>query len=272
MRILLADGDAETLDVTAYALRREGFQVVPCTTADEALRRWREVRPQLLLLDAALPGFPAGGLGGLEVCRRVRQEDDTPVVVLSERADDEHVVQAFRVGADDVIFKPFSPRQLIVRLQAVCRRRGPAETVEPQRVVRAGALALDADTHEAHVGERTVRLTPTEFRLLYILAVNAGRVVAAPRLVEYAWGYDESDVALLKTHVCHLRRKLGLVRGGPGDIQSVARVGYRLGVAGSDHAAHAPHAPRPVHALPAAGELPSAVPASASPVRVPVAA
>ena len=225
MRILLADGDAESLDVTAYALRREGFQVVPCTTGEEALRRWREARPQLLLLDAGLPGLPGGGL---EVCRRVRQEDDTPVVVLSDQTDDEHVVQAFRVGADDVVAVPFSPRQLVVRLHAVWRRRGPSDTPEPQRVVRAGELALDADAHEVHVGERQVRLTPTEFRLLYILAMNAGRVVAAPRLVEYAWGYDETDVALLKTHVCHLRRKLGLVRGGPGDIQSVAGVGYRL--------------------------------------------
>jgi DNA-binding response OmpR family regulator len=101
---------------------------------------------------------------------------------------------------------------------------------EPQRELRVGALLLDVDSHEVHRRGLSVRLTPTEFRLLYILAVNAGRVVSGPRLVEYAWGYDETDVMLLKTHICHIRRKLKLPRGVPGDITAVPGVGYRLTV------------------------------------------
>jgi DNA-binding response OmpR family regulator len=223
MRILLADGDIDSLDVTTYALRREGFQVLTAATGSEALRRWETERPHLLLLDTALPQ-----ISGLELCRRVRQAEDTPVILLSERSDDDHVVQAFRLGADDFVAKPFSARQLIVRVRAVWRRRGPSDLPEPQRELHAGDLVLDVDAHEVQRGDLTVRLTPTEFRLLYILAMNVGRVVSGPRLVEYAWGYDESDVLLLKTHVCHIRRKLRLPRGRPGDIMAVPGVGYRL--------------------------------------------
>jgi DNA-binding response OmpR family regulator len=223
MRILIADSDIDSLDVTAYALRREGFQVVTATTGGDALLRWQSDRPHLMLVDAALPQG-----GGFEVCRRVRLKDDTPVIVLSERSDDEQVIQAFRLGADDFVPKPFSPRQLVVRIKALWRRRGPSDVPEPQRELRAGALLLDVDSHEVHRHEHSVRLTPTEFRLLYILAVNAGRVVSGPRLVEYAWGYDETDVMLLKTHICHIRRKLKLPRGVPGDISAVPGVGYRL--------------------------------------------
>jgi DNA-binding response OmpR family regulator len=223
MRILLADGDTDSLDVTTYALRREGFQVLAASTGADALRRWQSERPHLLLLDAALPQIT-----GFELCRRIRQTEDTPVILMSERSDDDHVVQAFRLGADDFVAKPFSARQLVVRLRAVWRRRGPSDLPEPQRELRAGGLVLDVDSHEVHRDGTTTRLTPTEFRLLYILAMNLGRVVSGPRLVEYAWGYDESDVLLLKTHVCHIRRKLRLPRGLPGDIMAVPGVGYRL--------------------------------------------
>ena len=223
MRILVADGDVDSLDMTTYALRREGFQVSTSTTAADALVRWQTDRPNLMLLDAALPQG-----GGLEVCRRVRLADETPVIVLSERADDEQVIQAFRLGADDFVPRPFSARQLVARINALWRRRGTGDAPEPQREVRAGSLLLDVDSHEVQRHGHTTRLTPTEFRLLYILAINAGRVVSGARLVEYGWGYDESDVLLLKSHICHIRRKLRLTRGVPGDISAVPGVGYRL--------------------------------------------
>ena len=257
MKILLADGDIDSLDVTTYALRREGFQVLTATTGADALRRWEAERPHLLLVDAGLPQ-----VSGLELCRRVRQAEDTPVIVLSERSDDDHVVQAFRLGADDFVAKPFSARQLVVRVRAVWRRRGPSDLPEPQRELRAGGLVLDVDSHEVRRGDHTVRLTPTEFRLLYILAMNLGRVVSGPRLVEYAWGYDESDVLLLKTHVCHIRRKLRLPRGCPGDIMAVPGVGYRLTTsegatasAAATTAAAATGAPE-MHAMPATNSTP----------------
>jgi DNA-binding response OmpR family regulator len=148
---------------------------------------------------------------------------------------DAHVVRGFRAGADDYVTKPFSPRQLAARIRAIIGRHarsagggsyltGP----EPARELRIGDLVIDADSHEVRWEGNHVQLTRTEFRLLHLLAMNVGRVVSGSRLVEYAWGYDEDDTSLLKTHISHIRTKLGLTRSGPARIASVARVGYKL--------------------------------------------
>jgi DNA-binding response OmpR family regulator len=223
MKILLVDDDRELLDVTAYALRREGFNVVTATDGTQALKRWRQDRPELVVMDVGLPG-----VSGLDVCHRIRASGQTPVILLTGLTSDENVVQGFRVGADDYVTKPFSPRQLAVRIRAVHRRAVQAGAPEPKRELQVGTLLLDGDGHEVTEGDRTVRLTRTEFRLLYVLAVNAGRVVAGARLVEYVWGYDGSSVSLLKTHISHLRGKLGLGVSGEGSIACVPGVGYRL--------------------------------------------
>ncbi len=233
MKILLVDDDRELLDVTAYALRREGFNVVTATDGTQALKRWRQDRPELVVMDVGLPGA-----SGLDVCHRIRASGQTPVILLTGLTSDEHVVQGFRVGADDYVTKPFSPRQLAVRIRAVHRRAVQTGAPEPKSELQVGDLLLDGDGHEVTFGEGMVRLT--EFRLLYVLAVNAGRVVAGARLVEYVWGYDGSSVSLLKTHVSHLRRKLRLGLTGTGSITCVPGVGYRLsprpagGVAGTE--------------------------------------
>lgn len=253
MKILLADSDVDTLDVTTYALRREGFGVITATTGPDALRLWQTEQPHLLLLAAGL-----SQISGMEVCHRVRQKEDTPVVLLSERSDDDHVVQAFRLGADDFVPKPFSPRQLVMRIRALWRRRGPSTVPEPQRELRAGSLQLDIDAHEVRRDDQIIHLTPTEFRLLHILALNAGRVVSSARLVEFAWGYDESDVLLLKTHICHIRSKLGLSRGCLGDIVSIPGVGYRLTVESPAQANDAAGAAKNDVSMPALTAVPPA--------------
>jgi two-component system response regulator MtrA len=144
--------------------------------------------------------------------------------------DEEDIVRGFRLGADDYVIKPFSPRELTMRIRAVVRRgrRAAAEPAGPE--LRVGDLVLDVEGYEARVGERVVQLTRLEFRILHLLAVNVGRVVSYGRLVEYGWGYDGGDVALLKTHVCHIRAKLKLPRGRLGDILAMPGVGYRLTV------------------------------------------
>jgi DNA-binding response OmpR family regulator len=249
MRILLAAADPTVRDAAAAALRREGLYVLTAACGEDALHRWKGDHPDLLILDGGLRG--PGGLDGFEVCRRVRQRADLPIILLSDRSDDEHVVRGFRLGADDYVGTNVSPRELALRVHAVWRRHRAGDTGHAgavpagrwAREVAAGALVLDAETYEVRcVGReadeassarpvrpvRPVRLTPTEFRLLHILAQNAGRVVGSARLVEYAWGDDVQEVRLLKAHVCHLRRKLDLPRGRAGDIESVPRVGYRL--------------------------------------------
>jgi DNA-binding response OmpR family regulator len=222
LKILLADDDTYLLDVTAYALRGEGFNVILATDGRQAISCWEEHEPDVVILDVAMPH-----LNGFEVCRQIRQKSQTPVIMLTALHDDDDVVKGFHTGADDYVTKPFSPRQLVARVRAVWRR-GNGGQQEPARELRVGDMLFDVDGHEVISRNLTQPLTRLEFRILYLLASNLGRVVSASRLVEYAWGYDGGDVSLLKTHISHIRKKLGLPQGGPGSITAVAGVGYRL--------------------------------------------
>jgi len=222
MKILLADDDADLLDVTAYALRREGFAVIAASDGAQALRRWQQDRPDLVVLDVNMPE-----LDGFAVCRQIRDAGTTPVILLTALNQEEQIIRGFEAGADDYVTKPFSPRQLAMRLRAIWRRSANGEP-EPARESRLGSLILDAESHEVTLGGQPIHLTPIEFRLLFILAANPGRVISTARLVEYGWGYDGGDVSLLKTHVSHLRKKLGLPLDDLGEIRAIPRVGYRL--------------------------------------------
>jgi DNA-binding response OmpR family regulator len=222
MKILLADDDAELLDVTAYALRREGFAVIGANDGAQALRRWQQDRPDIVVLDVTMPE-----LDGFAVCHQIRAAGMTPVLLLTALNQEEQVIRGFEAGADDYVTKPFSPRQLAMRLHAIWRRSANGEP-EPARELRLGPLTLDAESHEVTLGEEPIHLTPIEFRLLFMLVANAGRVVSTGRLVEYGWGYDGGDISLLKTHVSHLRKKLGLPLDDLGGIRAISRVGYRL--------------------------------------------
>ena len=223
MKILLADDDADMVDVTAYALRREGFNIIVATDGAQALRRWESDQPDLVLLDVGMPR-----MNGLEVCRKIRQSSETPVIMLTAAGDEEHVVQGFRHGADDYITKPFSPKQLAMRIRAVMRRSSNKPMAEPVSVLRVGQYTLDMESHQVTKGDVVAQLTPLEFRILYMLAMNEGRVVSFGRLVEYAWGYDGGEPAMLKTHISHIRKKLKVVEGQPGYISVVHGVGYAL--------------------------------------------
>jgi DNA-binding response OmpR family regulator len=150
------------------------------------------------------------------------------VILLSARADEEQIVQGFRAGADDYVTKPFSPRQLAMRIRAVARRAARSEVVEQPQDVRLNELVIEVEAHEVRRGDRSVRLTPTEFRLLYMLASNPGRVISGARLLTYAWGHDADDPSLLKTHFSHLRKKLAPLLPSAFAIESIPRVGYRL--------------------------------------------
>jgi two-component system, OmpR family, response regulator MtrA len=223
MKILLVDDDPDLLDVTAYAMRREGFTVLLAADGEQALRSWRADLPDVVVLDVGLPK-----LNGFQICLIMRQNVDTPVIILSARTDEDHIVQGFRAGADDYITKPFSPRQLAMRIRAVARRAARSEALGRQQDLRFGDLTIEVESHEVRRGDQSIRLTPTEFRLLYMLANNPGRVISGARLLTYAWGYDTDDPSLLKTHFSHLRKKLAPLLPGAIAIQSIPRVGYRL--------------------------------------------
>jgi DNA-binding response OmpR family regulator len=224
VKILVVDDDLDLIDLTGYALRRDGFTVVQAVDGEQALQRWERERPDLVLLDANMPK-----LNGFEVCREIRMNSITPVIMLTARDDEEDVLQGLELGADDYVTKPFSAKQLIARIRAVIRRCQGDPYRQPVSELKAGDVALDLQSHEARKNGNVVQLTPLEFRLLYMLAMNEGRVIPYDRLVEYAWGYDGGDSSLLKTHMSHIRSKLGIGANGPGAIRAIPGVGYSLG-------------------------------------------
>ncbi len=222
VNVLIVEDDVDLLDLLAYGLRREGYGVLTALDGQRGLHRWESDKPDLVLLDINLPK-----INGFDVCRRIRADSSTPIILLTGRDDEDDVVRGLRFGADDYVTKPFSVKQLSARMNAVLRRSGdPAP--HPVGRIRIGDLLLQLDSHQATKNGVDIQLTALEFRILYILAMNAGRVVSFSRLVEYAWGYDGGDSSLLKTHISHLRDKLELQTAQRGEIKAVTGVGYKL--------------------------------------------
>ena len=221
MKILLADDDLDLTDVTEYALRREGHTVTLAHDADQALAQFFNEQPDVLLLDIGI-----GPFDGFEVCRRVRESSNTPVIMVTARDSEWDMARAFELGADDYVTKPYSFRQLIMRIGAVTRR---ARSTAPATSMHAGPLRLDAETGDVTVSGRPVRLTRLEFRLLQCLLANYGRVATVERLLQFAWTSDRGDVNVLKTHISHLRRKLISKPDEPDIIiENVPGIGYRV--------------------------------------------
>jgi DNA-binding response OmpR family regulator len=220
-KILLVEDDPDILDLTAYVLRRERFIVTEASDGAQALRRWKTDRPDLVIVDLGLPS-----VDGFEVVRRIRAEDQTPILVITGRKDAHDVLRCFNLGSDDFVPKPFEFRELIARVRAILRRMqtSTAETHEP--TVQLDGLTLDPEACEVTWRKECVRLTPTEFRILYLLATNAGHVVPASRLYTYVWGSDGADANALRSHMSHLRRKLEAGGEAPGTISAIPAVGY----------------------------------------------
>jgi DNA-binding response OmpR family regulator len=220
VKILLADDDADLADVTEYALRREGHAVTLAYDGEQALASFFQERPDVLVLDIGMPS-----VDGFEVCKRIRDVSTTPIIMVTARESEWDMARAFELGADDYVTKPFSFRQLIMRIGAVARRAHPAVP----SVLQAENLVLDPATGEAQLDSNPIRLTRLEFRLLHCLIANYRRVAPSSRLIEFAWPDDRGDLDVLKTHVSHLRTKLGFNREGAQlAIENVPGIGYRL--------------------------------------------
>jgi DNA-binding response OmpR family regulator len=223
MRVLLVDGDKDLLDVMTYALRREGYDVISAADGLQAIDRVRTELPDIIVLETQLPK-----LNGFEVCRRIRHAYEVPIIMLSARADEHDILRGLQLGADDFVAKPFSLKQLAARMETILRRCRQDSYRRTASEVRAGDLVLRLQSYEVLRGGEAVQLTPLEFRILYLLAMNEGQVIPYGRLVDYAWGYEGGDASLLKTHICHIRRKLGLPSEGGGSIRALPTIGYSL--------------------------------------------
>jgi DNA-binding response OmpR family regulator len=201
MKVLIVDDDRVLADVVAFTLRREGFHISLAYDGEAALQRWAEEEPDLIVLDVNMPK-----LDGFAVCQRIRKQADTPILLLTVRGEEDDIVHGLELGADDYITKPFSPRQLVARAQAVLRRAGktPAPAIR-----QVGALRLDLSRRMLRFGEgEAVSLTPLESRLLDYLMLNAGHVLTAEAIIDHVWGTDGSDRDTLHQLVYRLRIKI----------------------------------------------------------------
>jgi DNA-binding response OmpR family regulator len=215
-RILLVEDDATIREMTQLALRRDGFTVDTAADGPSGLEAFRSSAPDLVLLDLMLPG-----LDGVSVCRAIRETSVVPVVMLTARSDAVDVVVGLEAGADDYITKPFEPSVLAARLRAVLRR---ATRAEPAAPLRFGTLEIDPLGMVVRRDGDVVSLTPTEYRLLLMLAENAGVVLSRERLLEEVWGYVwAGDTRLVDMHVRRLRGKVG-----HDAIETVRGAGYKM--------------------------------------------
>jgi DNA-binding response OmpR family regulator len=221
-RILVVDDEPTILDSVGYALQREGFDVSSAREGVEALRLAREENPDVIVLDVMLPG-----LSGREVCRQLRSESDVPILMLSARGGEIDRVLGLELGADDYVTKPFSLTELVSRIRALLRRRELDRT--HRDALRVGDLELDLAAHDARIDGVRVHLTPSEFRLVALLATAPGRAFSRAELVRHLWEteYTGGERAV-DAHVVNLRRKLEQDPAEPRRLVTVRGVGYAL--------------------------------------------
>ncbi|HEX3052043.1 MAG TPA: response regulator transcription factor [Aggregatilineaceae bacterium] len=221
MKALIVDDDLVLADVLSFTLRRAGFQVVTAHDGQAALDTWQIESPDLIILDLNLPK-----VDGLTVCTRIRERASTPIIILSVLGGDDDVVRGLEIGADDYITKPFSPRQLVARAQAVLRRAGITPTAGP---LAAGELTLDVSRRELYrSGQLLAQLTALECRLMEVLMLNSGHVLPADTLITQIWGPAGGDRTMLKQLVHRLRVKIEPEPTSPAYLETVPGVGYAL--------------------------------------------
>ena len=220
MKALVVDDDLALADVVAFTFRRAGFDVIMAHDGFAAIERWKAESPDLIILDLNLPK-----LDGLSVCRQVRAQDTTPIIILSVRGEEDDIVKGLELGADDYVVKPFSPRQVIARAEAVLRRAG-APPLSPDPLV-VGNLMLDPSRFEVHRdGELLAKLTHLECKLLEILMLNRGRVLLGDSLIDHVWGPASGSKEMLKQLMYRLRRKIETDPANPEYLETVPGVGY----------------------------------------------
>jgi DNA-binding response OmpR family regulator len=222
-RILIVEDDRRTAAIVERYLRSAGYDVAVAADGNDGISRFLAARPDLVILDVMLPGSD-----GFDVCRRIRDEGATPVIMLTARVDEADRLRGLVGGADDYVTKPFSPRELVARVQAVLRRTGDLERRPPMQT-RFGRLELDSIAGEARVDGAPIALTRTEYRVLEALATSPGMPWSRTRLLERVFGWDyEGSERTIDTHVANLRKKLAATGAGVPSIATAFGRGYRL--------------------------------------------
>lgn len=219
-RVLVVDDETQMLSIVAFALETQGFTAITARNAEEAWTRLRQEHVDLVVLDVTLPGA-----SGVELCRRLRTSSEVPVMMLTARTTEDDRVAGLLAGADDYVTKPFSPRELALRAQAIVRRTGQRRAAGG--VVANGPLVIDPDRRQARVGQEVLRLSDVELRLLTAMARRPGQVVGWAELLNEVWytGEHAGGREMIKTTVYRLRQHLGPNREW---ITAVRGVGYLM--------------------------------------------
>jgi phosphate regulon transcriptional regulator PhoB len=221
-KILVVDDEAPILEAVSYSLRKEGFKVAVAMNAEACMRLFREEQPDLIILDVMLPSA-----SGFQVCKKIRASHDTPIILLTARAEERDKIMGLELGADDYVTKPFSVRELLARVKAVLRR-GADDSANPS-MIRIGEMVIDEARHEVMISGEKVDLSPKEFALLLFLARNPGIVFNRQTLLDRVWGADAYvDERTIDVHIRWLRSKVEADAAEPKLLVTVRGLGYKL--------------------------------------------
>lgn len=222
-KILVIDDEEMTVQLIVMLLERRGYEVIKAYRAEEGLRQAYRTHPDLILLDIMMPD-----MDGWEVCRRLRELSDVPIIFLTAKDDVRDVVKGLEMGADDYIVKPYDNDELVARIRAHLRR-APKPSMAEELVFDGGRFRINFISREVRVREQIIHLTPKEFNLLGVLARNAGRVITRTELVKEAWGPEYGDaIDSLKLYIHYLRQKVEQDAQHPAYILTSRGVGYRF--------------------------------------------
>lgn len=220
--VLIVDDDVKLVKLLKTYFDKEGFITYTSSDGLAALQATRDKKPDIIVLDLMLPS-----MDGWEVCRKIRRDSDVPIIMLTARDEESDRLVGLEIGADDYVTKPFSPREVVARAKAILRRSN--KEVVRKEPINAGGLKIDLERHQVINGDKVVELTPTEFKLLEVLASNAGKVFTRLQIVEQTQGYTfEGYERTIDAHIKNLRRKLEHNHKEPRYIQTVYGIGYKF--------------------------------------------
>lgn len=220
--VLVVDDERNIVDLVKLYLATEGYRIETALTGTEAVRQYRATKPALIVLDINLPE-----LDGYEVCRIIRKESQTPIIMLTARTDDVDKIVGLEIGADDYLAKPFNPRELVARVKAILRRSNmTAHDTSSVPMISLGNTTIDDERHEVKIGGRPVELRSKEYDLLRTFAQHLGMLLDRDKLLNVVWGYEYfGDTRTVDVHIAHLRDR---IEGSDLQIQTIRGSGYKM--------------------------------------------
>lgn len=225
VRVLIVEDEEKIAEVIKSYMEKEGFEAFAAYNGKDAMERFKACKPDLVILDLMLPD-----ISGEEICRQIRTLEDTPIIMLTAKVEEESILEGLNIGADDYITKPFSPRQLLARAKAVLRRAGSTGVSDKVLTFNQGDLMINIESHNVQKGGQEINLTPVEFEILLKFAKHPKKVFTREELIAFVLGEDyEGYDRTIDTHIKNLRQKIETNTKDPQYVLTVYGVGYKFG-------------------------------------------